>query len=233
MQNKSDLTWVTLLKIPYTVLHDLDMTVSFKNTYIIPRNHSGYGLGQWEEALYSNAVSHWPSPYPEWSLLTFFLFFCGSVMEPALAFKKAFFTNAGGVFDFLKLANFSDSSASFAFSSNCSFRAPLYFLLGINISISPPFSMASSTECDLDLPFFLSLIWTKSNSIFSIFLVFTRSLLSKVLLFFFSFLLSLLGSLGLSRLLALPFLPDLVGGGVSPAISLESISICESFCDDS
>ena len=33
------------------------------------RNHSGYGLGQWEEALHSNASSHCPSPYPEWSLL--------------------------------------------------------------------------------------------------------------------------------------------------------------------
>ena len=31
-------------------------------------DHSGYGLGQWEEALLCNAFSHWPSPYPEWSL---------------------------------------------------------------------------------------------------------------------------------------------------------------------
>ena len=43
-------------------------------------DHSGYGLGQWEEALHwyglsqweeallCNAFSHWPSPYPEWSL---------------------------------------------------------------------------------------------------------------------------------------------------------------------
>ena len=31
-------------------------------------HHSGYGLGQWEKALHGNAFSHWPSPYPEWSL---------------------------------------------------------------------------------------------------------------------------------------------------------------------
>ena len=32
------------------------------------RDHSGYGLGQWEEALHSNASSHWTTPYQEWSL---------------------------------------------------------------------------------------------------------------------------------------------------------------------
>ena len=35
------------------------------------RDHSEYGLSQWEEALHSNASSHRPSPYPEWSLYTF------------------------------------------------------------------------------------------------------------------------------------------------------------------
>ena len=32
-------------------------------------DHSAYGLSQWEEALLCNASSHWPSPYPEWSLI--------------------------------------------------------------------------------------------------------------------------------------------------------------------
>ena len=32
------------------------------------RVQSGYGLSQWEKALHSNAFSHWPSPYPEWSM---------------------------------------------------------------------------------------------------------------------------------------------------------------------
>ena len=36
---------------------------------LIIRDHSGYGLGQWEKALHSNASSHWISPYPEWSLI--------------------------------------------------------------------------------------------------------------------------------------------------------------------
>ena len=31
-------------------------------------DHSGCGLGRWEEALLCNAFSHWPSPYLEWSL---------------------------------------------------------------------------------------------------------------------------------------------------------------------
>ena len=32
------------------------------------RDHSMYGLTQWETTLHCNAVSHWQSPYPEWSL---------------------------------------------------------------------------------------------------------------------------------------------------------------------
>ena len=31
-------------------------------------DHSRYGLCQWDEALHSNAPSHWLSPYSEWSL---------------------------------------------------------------------------------------------------------------------------------------------------------------------
>ena len=32
------------------------------------RDHSGYGLGQWEETLQCDAFSHCPSPYLEWSM---------------------------------------------------------------------------------------------------------------------------------------------------------------------
>ena len=32
------------------------------------RDHSGYGLSQWEMMLQCNMVSHYLSPYPEWSL---------------------------------------------------------------------------------------------------------------------------------------------------------------------
>ena len=31
-------------------------------------DHSGYGLSQWEKTLLCNVVSHWLSPYQEWSL---------------------------------------------------------------------------------------------------------------------------------------------------------------------
>ena len=37
----------------------------FKNKH---RDHTGYGLSQWEGALHNNASSHWPSPYRERSL---------------------------------------------------------------------------------------------------------------------------------------------------------------------
>ena len=32
------------------------------------RDHSGYGLSQWETTLHCNVVSHWQSPCTEWSL---------------------------------------------------------------------------------------------------------------------------------------------------------------------
>ena len=32
------------------------------------RNHSGYGLSQWETTLHCNVISHWLSSYPQWSL---------------------------------------------------------------------------------------------------------------------------------------------------------------------
>ena len=34
--------------------------------FYLKKNHSGYGLCQWEKALLCNAFSHWPSPYQEW-----------------------------------------------------------------------------------------------------------------------------------------------------------------------
>ena len=32
------------------------------------RDHSGYGISQWETTLQCNVVSHWLSPYTKWSL---------------------------------------------------------------------------------------------------------------------------------------------------------------------
>ena len=65
----------------WTVYHNYDIvrwkgnhehTPKTRNTH----NHGNYQwsfwiyeLSQWEEALHSNASSHWPSPYPEWSLI--------------------------------------------------------------------------------------------------------------------------------------------------------------------
>ena len=33
------------------------------------RDHSVYGLSQWEKALLCNTFFHWPRPYPEWFLV--------------------------------------------------------------------------------------------------------------------------------------------------------------------
>ena len=55
--------------LPWTVSLQICMRLRFKAPFSwVSRDHSGYGLCQWEKALHSNASSHWPSPYPEWSL---------------------------------------------------------------------------------------------------------------------------------------------------------------------
>ena len=35
------------------------------DTNPLTRDHSVYGLSQWETVLHRNVVSHWRSPYPE------------------------------------------------------------------------------------------------------------------------------------------------------------------------
>ena len=37
---------------------------------LVTTDHSGYGLSQWEEALLCSALSHWPIPYPERSIVS-------------------------------------------------------------------------------------------------------------------------------------------------------------------
>ena len=44
---------------------------SLINALDLIRNHFGYGLSQWETTLHSNVVSHWLTPYPEWSLFVY------------------------------------------------------------------------------------------------------------------------------------------------------------------
>ena len=48
-----------------TITPDIQKDIKYVLKY---RDHSGYGLHQWEVALQCNAYSHWRSPYPEWSL---------------------------------------------------------------------------------------------------------------------------------------------------------------------
>ena len=59
-----------ITKLPPYLLRNNELNGQMKCPYLWwdCRDHSGHGLGQWEEALLCNACSHWPSPYPEWSL---------------------------------------------------------------------------------------------------------------------------------------------------------------------
>ena len=47
--------------------HDAPVTRKAFPYHNIISDHIRYVIGQWEEALHSNASSHWPSTYPEWS----------------------------------------------------------------------------------------------------------------------------------------------------------------------
>ena len=54
-----------------TTIYNKDYTVLFCHFWqsiLYDHNNSGYGLSQWETTLHSNAISHWLSPSPEWSM---------------------------------------------------------------------------------------------------------------------------------------------------------------------
>ena len=44
--------------------------------WVHTRDHSGYGLSQWQKALNGNVFSHWLNPYPEWSCYRFLVDSC-------------------------------------------------------------------------------------------------------------------------------------------------------------
>ena len=44
-------------------------TLYTSGLWITSKYHSGYRLGHWENALYSNASSHWLSTYPKWNMM--------------------------------------------------------------------------------------------------------------------------------------------------------------------
>ena len=50
-----------------TLLYDYNTYQLLRHHFGI-RDHSKYGLGQWEEALPHNTLSYWQNPYSEWSL---------------------------------------------------------------------------------------------------------------------------------------------------------------------
>ena len=78
------LTGVLSIEIIYTVKKasnrsfsdPIQVSVSIRQCWFLidcvwtmkSRRSFGYGFGQWEEPLLCNAFSHWPRPYPEWSL---------------------------------------------------------------------------------------------------------------------------------------------------------------------
>ena len=52
----------------YLLSNFVNCSTEIKSTTLDCGDHSGYGLSQWETTLHYNVVSHWLSPYPEWSL---------------------------------------------------------------------------------------------------------------------------------------------------------------------
>ena len=58
-------TRITTLQIVFCYVTTRPATLYF---FVFCRDHSAYGIGQWEKALHSKTSSHWLIPYTEWSL---------------------------------------------------------------------------------------------------------------------------------------------------------------------
>ena len=48
--------------------HKCFKQIIYNTQCVLCRHHSGYGLSQWERMLHSIIMSHWLSPYLDWSL---------------------------------------------------------------------------------------------------------------------------------------------------------------------
>ena len=54
-------------------------------------DHSGWGISQWETTLHRNVVSHWLSPYPEWSLYIYIYIYITWIHNELLKRKCCYF----------------------------------------------------------------------------------------------------------------------------------------------
>ena len=62
--------YMHLPHIRHPLYHDIVWDRCFLSTSNMDEDYrSGYGLDQWEKALHSNVSFHWPSPYPEWTIV--------------------------------------------------------------------------------------------------------------------------------------------------------------------
>ena len=70
--------WPSSLNIERFLLQGLSNLWHIQMTRLTNRNicrdHSEYGLSQWETTLLCNVVSQWLSPHPEWSLIWSYLY---------------------------------------------------------------------------------------------------------------------------------------------------------------
>ena len=62
-----NISWKTLSEVNY-ISFTLRWIWAHDKTTHLNRDHYGNGLSQWETMLHCKVVSHWLSPYPEWSL---------------------------------------------------------------------------------------------------------------------------------------------------------------------
>ena len=61
---------VYILKVTTISLNSMyTVFLPFAKSFAACRDHSGYGLSQWETTLWFNVVSHWLRPHPEWKWL--------------------------------------------------------------------------------------------------------------------------------------------------------------------
>ena len=88
------------------------------------RDQLRYGLDQWEKALHSNPCSHWPSPYPDWSLYNKTITKHSKVM---CIFYGTFCKFGGGVLIVLCVINTSSTFQNLTIAINSSFQQATTF----------------------------------------------------------------------------------------------------------
>ena len=115
--------------VPNNIDHQLCIMASYLRD--ITRDHSGYGLSQWETTLQCKVVSHWLSPCPEWSKIMIRCYEANMMQTAALHGNApmAKYTSIGLVNHLCTKDNISRVLSSGGKTRACFSISPLWYIL--------------------------------------------------------------------------------------------------------